>query len=84
VDKDIDFNAPGLYRIRLKERLDPVWGTWFSGFAIAEEADGGSILTGLVADQAELHGLLRKMRDLGLTMVSLQRIEIQTGAEGMA
>jgi hypothetical protein len=77
VDKEIDFNTPGVYRIQLKEYLGSDWNEWFSGFAVTQEADGGSILTGMVADQAMLHSLIRKARDLGLTLVSLQRMETQ-------
>jgi hypothetical protein len=77
VDKEINFNTPGVYRIQLKEHLGSDWKEWFSGFAVTQEAKGGSLLMGMVADQAALHGLIRKVRDLGLTLVSIQRMEAQ-------
>jgi len=78
MDKDMNFNSPAVYRIRLQEDLGSAWNQWFSGFAVSTDADGGSLLEGLVADQAALHGLIRKVRDLGLTLVSVQRVENQT------
>jgi hypothetical protein len=78
VDKEIDFNTPGIYRIQLKECLGSDGNLWSSGFAVTQEADGGSILTGMVADQAMLHGLIRNVRDLGLTLVSIQRMGTQS------
>ncbi|TFG81665.1 MAG: hypothetical protein E4H20_09355 [Spirochaetales bacterium] len=73
----MNFNTPGVYRIQLKEQLGSDWDEWFGGFALAQPAGGGTILTGMVDDQAALHGLIRKTRDLGLTLVSLQRMETQ-------
>jgi hypothetical protein len=72
---DRDSGSPALYRIRIREELGPEGRHGFEGFAVAAEKGGGSVLTGLVQDQAALHGLLRKLRDLGLTLVSLQRAE---------
>ena len=77
VDKDINFNNPGVYRIELKEHLGSDWNEWFSNLTITQEKNGGSILMGMVVDQAMLHGLIRTVRDLGLTLVSIQRIETQ-------
>ncbi len=78
MDKEINFNTPAVYRIRLQEDLGSEWNEWFCGFEVIEEANGGVLLTGMVADQAALHGLIRKVRDLGLTLVSVQRVENQT------
>jgi len=78
MDKEIDFNSPALYRIRLQEDLGSEWNQWFCGFDLVREAGGGILLTGMVADQAALHGLIRKVRDLGLTLVSIQRVQNQT------
>ncbi len=77
MDKDINFNTPAVYRIQIQEQLGSDWNEWFSGLAVTQEANGGSLLTGMVADQAALLGLIRKVRDLGLTLVSLQRMETQ-------
>jgi hypothetical protein len=58
------------YEIRLKGHLDPQWVTWFEGLTITLEENGDTLLCGPVADQAALHGLLRKVRDLGMPHVS--------------
>lgn len=63
----------GHYRIRIEGRLDPRWVTRFAGMTLAPEDDGTTVITGPVADQAALHGLLRTLRDLGLPLVSLTR-----------
>ena len=62
------------YRIKLKGILDPKWSDWFEQMAIST-GDGETILTGPVADQAALHGLLIRIRDLNLTLLSVERIE---------
>ncbi len=62
------------YRIKLKGCLDPKWSDWFEQMAISTEG-GETILTGPVADQAALHGLLIRIRDLNLTLLSVERIE---------
>ncbi len=62
------------YRIKLKGRLDHKWSDWFEQMAISTEGDE-TILTGPVADQAALHGLLIRIRDLNLTLLSVERIE---------
>ena len=62
------------YRIKLKEHLDPKWSDWFEQMAISTEGDQ-TILTGAVSDQAALHGLLIRIRDLNLTLLSVERIE---------
>jgi hypothetical protein len=62
------------YEIRLKGHLDDRWTEWFEGLAITLEENGDTLLTGPVVDQAALHGLLRKVRDLGLLLVSVNRV----------
>ena len=62
------------YRIKLKGRLDHKWSDWFEKMAISTEGDK-TILTGPIADQAALHGLLIRIRDLNLTLLSVERIE---------
>jgi hypothetical protein len=69
------FNRPSLYHIRVKGILDEKWSDWFDGFAITPQADDETLLAGPVADQAALHGLLGKIRDLGLPLLSVQRVE---------
>lgn len=61
------------YEIRVKGQLGPQWSEWFEGFAITLEDNGDTLLTGPVIDQAALHGLLRKVRDLGMPLVSVNR-----------
>jgi hypothetical protein len=70
-----DQYEPGLYEIRIKGHLDDQWSDWFDGLAITLEEDGDTLLTGSVADQAALHGLLKKVRDLGLPLISVNRVE---------
>ena len=60
-----------LYEIRIKGHLDGRWAEWFEGLTIILEDNGNTLLTGPVSDQAALHGLLKKVRDLGLTLVSV-------------
>lgn len=64
-----------VYQIRLEGLLDDQWVDWFSGLTIIQEENGDTLLTGPVADQAALFGLLKKVRDLGLPLVSLNRVE---------
>ena len=66
---------PGLYEIRLKGHLDDRWADWFDGLTITLEEDGNTLLTGPIVDQAALHGLLKKVRDLGLPLVSVSPLE---------
>lgn len=70
-----DYQKPGLYEIRLKGHLDDKWTDWFEGLTFTREINGTTILTGPVADQAALHGHLRKVRDLGLPLISVFQVE---------
>jgi hypothetical protein len=65
----------GRYQIRLAGRLDAHWATWFDGLTVSQESDGTTVISGPVADQAALHGLLQRVRDLGLPLVSVVRLE---------
>jgi hypothetical protein len=70
-----DHQEPERYEIRLKGHLDDRWAAWFESLNLTHESDGTTILCGPVVDQAELHGLLRKVRDLGMTLISVIRVE---------
>ncbi|CAG0971690.1 hypothetical protein ANRL3_01541 [Anaerolineae bacterium] len=70
-----DHYKPGLYEIRLKGHLDARWASRFEGLTITLEDNGDTLLTGPVIDQAALHGLLKKVRDLGLSLVSVRPLE---------
>ncbi|MBN1137868.1 MAG: hypothetical protein JXM73_14865 [Anaerolineae bacterium] len=69
------FDKPGIYQIRVKGNLDQRWSDWFDGFEITPQEDGETLLTGPAADQAALHGLLNKIRDLGLPLLLVKREE---------
>jgi hypothetical protein len=68
-------NQPPVYQIRLQGQLGCEWTDWFEGLTITLEDNGETLLTGPVVDQALLHGLLRKVRDLGLPLLSVVRVE---------
>jgi hypothetical protein len=70
-----DHDEPGLYEIRIKGHLDDRWADWFGGMTITLEEDGDTLLSGPVADQAALHGLLKRVRDLGLPLLSVNSVE---------
>lgn len=69
-----DQDAPGLYDIRLKGHLDDRWADWFDGLTLTREDNDTTLLTGPVVDQAALHGLLRRVRDLGTPLLSVTRV----------
>jgi hypothetical protein len=70
-----DPSQPMVYQIRIKGHLGKQWTDWFEGLTIKLEDDGDTLLTGPVIDQAALHGLLKKVRDLGLPLLSVHRVE---------
>jgi hypothetical protein len=66
----------GRYEIRLKGHLEPRWATWFDGLSLSHESDGTTTLRGPIVDQAALHGVLQRIRDLGLPLVSVTQLSI--------
>ncbi len=70
-----DLDQPMIYQIRIRGHLDRRWTEWFGDVTITLEEGGETLLTGQVADQAALHGLLRKVRDLGLPLISVTRAQ---------
>ena len=70
-----EFDEQAIYQIRVKANLDQKWSDWFDGFTITQQADDETLLTGPVVDQAALHGLLAKIRDLGLPLLLVKRVE---------
>jgi hypothetical protein len=71
----IDPGQPGIYQIRIKGHLGPHWANMFQDLTITLEEDGDTLLTGPVVDQAALHGLLKKVRDLGMPLVSVIQVQ---------
>jgi hypothetical protein len=69
------FDRPGVYQIKVKGILDRKWSDWFDGFTIMPQPDDETLLVGTVRDQAALYGVLSKIRDLGLPLLSVQHIE---------
>jgi hypothetical protein len=65
----------GLYEIRLKGHLDSRWAAWFNGLSLTNQSNGTTIIHGPVADQAALYGLLQKVRDMGLPLVSVSQVQ---------
>jgi hypothetical protein len=70
-----DLDQPMVYQIRVKGHLGPRWTEWFGDMTITLEDNGDTLLSGPVVDQAALHGLLRKVRDLGMPLISTIRVE---------
>jgi len=71
----IDKSQPPVYEIRIKGHLGFQWTDWFEGLAITLEDNGDTLLTGPVTDQAALYGLLKKVRDLGMPLLSVNRVQ---------
>lgn len=70
-----DPREPIIYQIRIKGHLGRQWSDWFEGLSITQEEDGDTLLTGPVVDDAALHGLLKKVRDLGIPLLSVNSVE---------
>lgn len=73
-DKNEQNDQSSVFQIRLKGHLSQQWADWFEGMAITLEDNGDTLLTGPVADQAALHGLLKKVRNIGMTLISVNSV----------
>jgi len=70
-----EWSQPTIYQIRVKSHLGSEWTDWFEGLTITLEENGNTLLTGPVPDQAALYGLLKKVRDLGILLVSVNPVQ---------
>jgi hypothetical protein len=77
-----DPDGAGRYEIRLTGRLDAHWAAWFDGLTVGQETDGTTVISGVIADQAALHGLLQRVRDLGMALISVTRVELDPDTQG--
>ncbi len=75
LQREADLRQPMVYQVRIVGHLNREWAGWFDDFTITLEDNGDTLLTGLVPDQAALHGLLKKVRDLGMPLLSVNRLE---------
>ena len=75
INLEIDPGQPMIYQIRIKGHLGRQWTDWFEGLTITPEDNGETLLTGPVVDQAALHGVLRKVRDVGMPLLSVSCVE---------
>ena len=76
---ETEHTPPVVYQVRLRGHLGGQWTDWFGGLTVSLEENGETLLTGPVADQAALHGLLRKVRDLGMPLVSVVPVTDEQG-----
>jgi hypothetical protein len=74
-ESNSDGQHSAMYEIRVQGHLGPEWADWFEGMTITLETNGNTVLTGPVADQAALHGLLKRVRDVGLPLISVTPLE---------
>ena len=75
LEQKTDLGKSMVYQIRIKGHLGHQWTAWFEGLTITLEEDGNTLLTGPVVDQAALHGLLKRVRDLGMSLVSVSSVQ---------
>ena len=76
LDSPMDSCQPAIYQIRIEGHLSHQWTDWFEGLTITLEEDGNTLLTGPVVDQAALYGLLKKVRDLGILLLSINQVPL--------
>ena len=69
-----EYDKPAIYEIRVRGRLDARWSRWFANLQITPQPSGESLLTGPIRDQAALYGVVSRMRDLGLVLISVYRV----------
>ena len=81
VNRKTDPSELLVYQIRIKGHLGSQWADWFGGMTITLEDNGDTLLTGPVVDQAALHGLLKKVRDLGMPLIAVNRVETGPGTK---
>jgi hypothetical protein len=81
VNSGADADQPTLYEIRIKGQLDHQWTDWFGGLAITLQCNGDTLLSGPIVDQAALHGVLRKVRDLGMPLLSITPRDSQSNGD---
>ena len=75
LNQQSDPGQPTVYQIRIKGHLGSQWAEWFDGMTVTQESNGETLLTGSVVDQAALHGLLKKLRDLGMLLLSVNSVK---------
>ena len=71
--------TPAIYEIRIRGRLGEDWAEWFDDMTLTQTSDGQTVLSGPVLDQAALHGILNKIRNLNLDLISVSKVESATG-----
>ena len=74
MSETLSANEAGRYEIRIKGHLDARWAAWFDGLNLTNSSDGTTVIHGVVADQSALHGLLQKVRDVGLPLISVTQV----------
>jgi hypothetical protein len=77
LNSNIDPSQPTVYQIRIKGHIGCEWTDWLNGMTITSEANGDTLLTGTVVDQAALHGLLKKVRDLAMPLLSVNQVPLE-------
>jgi hypothetical protein len=75
MSETLSASEAGRYEIRIKGHLDSRWAAWFDGLNLTNSSDGTTVIRGFVADQSALHGLLQKVRDVGLPLISVTRLD---------
>ena len=79
IDLGRDPDVPKIFHIRIKGHLGQQWADWFDGLTITLEEDGDTLLSGSVADQSALHGIFKKIRDLGISLLAVYQVEPKHG-----